>query len=226
MRPRLLPVTIAVAAVLLASKIAGFALVFLPDGPGVVASAEAAPAPEPGHVPAPPSANPVSAHSPAPPPVPIEPSAPVQSEISVEERKLLQDLRARRQELDSREHVLAQREGVLDAAEQRLGTRVGELSALQARLEQLDKERHERDEANWAGLVRVYEAMKPREAAAIFNDMDMPVLLNVLDRMKEAKMAAVLAAMQTDRARLATMQLAALRTRGTTVPPAHADSGS
>ncbi len=43
------------------------------------------------------------------------------------------------------------------------------------------------DDANWAGLVKVYETMKPRDAAAIFNDMDLPVLLQVLDRMKEAK---------------------------------------
>ena len=48
--------------------------------------------------------------------------------------------------------------------------------------------------------------MKPRDAAAIFNDLDMPVLLQVLDRMKEAKAAPILAAMQPDRAREATTE--------------------
>ena len=60
--------------------------------------------------------------------------------------------------------------------------------------------------------------MKPREAAAIFNDMDMPVLLQVVDRMKEGKTALIFGAMQPDRARLLTSQLAAKRSRTTTVP--------
>jgi flagellar motility protein MotE (MotC chaperone) len=78
------------------------------------------------------------------------------------------------------------------------------MPSLQARLEQLDQTRRERDDANWRGLVKTYEAMRPRDAAAILNDMDPPVLLQVLDRMKEAKAALVLAAMQPDRARTAT----------------------
>jgi len=61
--------------------------------------------------------------------------------------------------------------------------------------------------------------MKPRDAAAILNDMEMSVLLPVLDRMKETKAAAILAAMLPDRARVATTQLAALRTQAITVPP-------
>ena len=54
--------------------------------------------------------------------------------------------------------------------------------------------------------------MKPRDAATIFNDLDMPVLLQVVDRMKEAKAAPVLAAMQPDKARDVTAQLARMRT--------------
>ncbi len=165
--------------------------------------------------PAAPSSRPPSPHA-ASADLPVEPSAPPPPVISDEERQLLQDLRARRQELEARERTLTQREGVLSAAEQRLVARAGELAALQARLEQLEKARGQRDDANWAGLVKVYETMKPRDAAAIFNDMDMTVLLHVVDRMKEAKAAPVLAAMQPDRARLSTTQLAAQRTRSTT----------
>ena len=66
--------------------------------------------------------------------------------------------------------------------------------------------------------MKVYETMKPRDAASIFNDMDMPVLLQVVDRMKDTKVSPVLAAMQPDRARLVTTQLAAKRTRTITIP--------
>ena len=54
--------------------------------------------------------------------------------------------------------------------------------------------------------------MKPRDAANIFNDLQMPVLLQVLDRMKDAKTAVVMAAMNPDRARDVTAELAQMRT--------------
>ena len=88
-----------------------------------------------------------------------------------------------------------------------------ELQALQKKLEGLDAARKEREEAGWQGLVKLYEAMKPRDAATIFNDLEMPVLLQVVDRMKEAKAAPVLAAMQPDKARDLTAKLAQMRTR-------------
>ena len=137
--------------------------------------------------------------------------------ISAQERQLLQELRDRRRGLETRERLLTEREDVLKAAEQRLIARHGELAALQSKLEQLDHSRADRDEANWLGLVKMYEAMKPREAAAIFNDMDAPILLELIDRMKETKASAILATMQPDRARLATSQLAAKRSRTATL---------
>jgi flagellar motility protein MotE (MotC chaperone) len=133
------------------------------------------------------------------------------------ERGLLQDLRARRQELDRREAALKARESVLDAAEHRLSARVDELSALQKKLVVLDTARKQREEANWQGLVKLYENMRPRDAATIFNDLEMPVLLQVLDRMNERKAAPILAAMQPDRARLATAKLAEMRLHETSI---------
>jgi len=124
----------------------------------------------------------------------------------------------------ARDAALAERETLLSAAEKRLAARVDELTALRARLEALEAARKDRDEANWAGLVKVYETMKPRDAAAIFNDLDLPVLLQVVDRMKEAKAAAVLAAMLPDRARQVTAELAQMRARANTVAPPAATS--
>lgn len=149
----------------------------------------------------------------------VEPvQTPPEPPISAAERQLLQDLRNRRLELDVRERTLTDRAGMLEAAERRLLSRIAELSGLQARLETMEKDRRTHDDANWAGLVKLYETMKPRDAAIIFNDMEMAVLLQVVDRMRDTKASAVLAAMQPDRARLLTAQLAALRTRSVTVP--------
>jgi flagellar motility protein MotE (MotC chaperone) len=123
------------------------------------------------------------------------------------------ELRQRRLELDGREATLAARESILVATEQKLSARVVELQALQKKLETLEASRQQREDASWQGLVKLYESMKPRDAAVIFNDLDMPVLLQVVDRMKETKAAPVLAAMEADKARELTTKLADMRSR-------------
>jgi flagellar motility protein MotE (MotC chaperone) len=137
--------------------------------------------------------------------------------ISDSERAVLLELRARRQQLEAREQALAAREAVLAATDKKLSERVAELKALQTRLEALEAGRRERDEVSWRGLVKVYETMKPRDAATIMNELDLPVLLAVIDRMKEAKTAPILAAMQPDRARQVTAELALQRQRANAI---------
>jgi flagellar motility protein MotE (MotC chaperone) len=132
--------------------------------------------------------------------------------VSETERALLQDLRQRRQDLDALAASVATRESVMTAAEQKLATRMAELQTLQKKLESLDAAQKQKVETGWQGLVKVYEAMKPRDAANIFNDLQMPVLLQVLDRMKDSKTALVMAAMNPDRARDVTAELAQMRT--------------
>lgn len=118
---------------------------------------------------------------------------------------------------DQRERQLAEREAVLSAADKRLGERVMELVALQTRLQTLQNGLKEKEEANWGGLVKLYEGMRPRDAAVIFNALDKPVLLDLLDRMKPAKAGPVIASMEPEKARQVTADLAAKRTRSTTV---------
>jgi flagellar motility protein MotE (MotC chaperone) len=132
--------------------------------------------------------------------------------VSESERALLQDLRQRRKELDARAEAVAARESLMAATEQKLTARVVEMQTLQKKLEGLDAAQKQKEESGWQGLVKLYEAMKPRDAATIFNDLQMPVLLQVVDRMKDAKAAAVMAAMNPDKARDVTAELAQLRT--------------
>lgn len=165
----------------------------------------------PAAVKASPAKDPIAAAA-VPPATPPEPS------VNEAERAVLLDLRARRTQLEAREQAMAARDAMQAAAERRLNDRVTQLTALQARLEQLELTRRDRDDANWRGLVKTYEAMRPRDAATILNELDTPVLLQVLDRMKEAKAALVLAAMQPERARAATTGLAEVRSRSVAAP--------
>lgn len=125
-------------------------------------------------------------------------------------------LRARREALDERERSLALREQVIDAAERRLAARVSELTALQRAMEAQERAAQERDESGWTGLARLYEAMRPRDAAVIFNQLDMPILVQVVNRMGYRRAAPVLAAMDPDRARQLTAELTRLRAAGLT----------
>ena len=181
----------------------------------------AAPAPVPVAAPVrnvPPGLAPPTPSAAASAPIASTRAKPPNEPISDSERDLLLDLRRRRADLELRETALGAREAVLSGAERRLFVRVDELTALQARLEALETGRRQHDEANWRGLVKLYEAMRPRDAAVIFNDLDRAVLLAVLDRMKEAKAAPVLAAMLPDRARQATTELAQMRTLAAKAP--------
>jgi flagellar motility protein MotE (MotC chaperone) len=212
--PRLLPATIATLAALLVLKCGVLLEVAVlhgerPDSAMVAAAKaasteranEAAPArakPSVGGTDQKPITSPAKVESPLP--------------VSESERALLQDLRQRRKELDARAEAVAARESLMAATEQKLTARVVELQTLQKKLEDLDAAQKQKEEAGWEGLVKLYEAMKPRDAATIFNDLQMPVLLQVVDRMKDAKAAAIMAAMNPDKARDVTAELALLRT--------------
>ena len=126
-------------------------------------------------------------------------------------------LKSRRSQVEERERKLNEREAVVAAADKRLSERVNELTILQARLQALEGGLKDRDEANWTGMVKVYEGMRPKDAASIFNALDKPVLLEILDRMKPAKATPVIAAMEPEKARQVTADLSAKRTRSTTV---------
>ena len=146
-------------------------------------------------------------------PAPAAEPAPAPDPVQAAERAVLESLRNRRTALESREQSLEAREAVLAAAERRLTARLEEMAVMQQRLEALERGRSEREEAGWRGLVRTYEAMRPRDAAAVFDDLEMPVLLGIVDRMGERRVAPVIAAMRPDRARLLTTELARRRAR-------------
>lgn len=125
-----------------------------------------------------------------------------------EEIDLLQNLSARRAELDRREQRLDQRESLITAAEARIDSKIAEMKRLQDSISQLVEKKDKKDEDRIKKLISVYEKMKPKDAARIWNDLDMNILLQVAQGMREANTAAVLAEMSPDRARALTTELA------------------
>lgn len=200
--PRLLPMTMCALASLLAVRCVVTVRAVAPAFAATAPAAEAA----------------TSSGVPPQPAVPRITPAAAPCSTDPAELKLLSNLRARRAQLDKREAELARRESEVQAAGKRLMARVEELAALKGQLEQLEAQRQARDETSWRGLVKVYETMKPRDAAVIFDDLDMQVLSQVADRMREAKLAPVLAAMQPERARALTDELSRIRLKQNAPP--------
>jgi flagellar motility protein MotE (MotC chaperone) len=124
------------------------------------------------------------------------------------QRKALDELKERREVLDSLENRLSQREALLEVTEKRIEEKITELEAIRNELKDLLGEQSEQEEARMTSLVKIYEGMKPKDAAIIFDNLDMDILLGVISRMSERRSAPILASMSPERVQRLTTLLA------------------
>lgn len=124
---------------------------------------------------------------------------------------LLQQLAERRRVLETREQELEIRTGLLTAAEGRIDKKIEELKVLRETISGLIKTFDSQQDAKLLSLVKIYESMKPKDAATIFEDLELDILLEVAERMKERKLAPIMAKMDPVKAREMTVELARLR---------------
>jgi flagellar motility protein MotE (MotC chaperone) len=129
---------------------------------------------------------------------------------SAAEVDVLTNLTRRRAELDARERALNMRENLLNAGEGRVDQKIAALKSLQSQIQALLTQRDAAQDKQIASLVKTYSAMKPKDAARIFNSLADDVLLPVAKGMKSDVLAPVMAAMNPDAAQKLTVKLAAL----------------
>ena len=129
------------------------------------------------------------------------------------EIELLQKLVKRREKLERREHRLDLRESMLSATERRIDTKITELAKIKTTIEQLLIRHDAQQETTLKSLVKIYENMKPKDAARIFDRLDLGILLDVVERMRESKTAPIMANMAPARAESGTSALGARRPR-------------
>jgi len=122
--------------------------------------------------------------------------------------EMFDDLSSRRKGLEKREKELMTREALLRAAEQEIDRKYQELSGLRKEIEGLLEQQSDEEKARIASLVKIYEGMKPKDAARIFDTLDLDILVAVMSQMSERKLSPVLAAMNPERARTITIMLA------------------
>ena len=132
----------------------------------------------------------------------VDPAAMTGAELEV-----LQTLSARSKVLEKRAKDLDMREKLLQVAERRVDAKVVELKRIQSTINSLLKRHDKEKEAQMRSVVKIYENMKPKNAARIFEQLDMTVLLDVVERMREARMAPIMASMSPGKAKLITIAL-------------------
>ncbi len=128
------------------------------------------------------------------------------------EIELLQKLVKRREKLERLEYQFDLRESMLSATERRIDTKITELAKIKTTIEQLLKKHDVQQEAKLKSLVKIYENMKPKHAARIFDRLDLGILLDVVERMRETKTAPIMANMTPARAKSVTAALISRRT--------------
>jgi flagellar motility protein MotE (MotC chaperone) len=133
-----------------------------------------------------------------------EPAQPV----SPSERAILERLQSRRQELEARAREIDIRESLLKAAEKRIESRVEELKAVESRITTATEQKSEADAARFKGIITMYEGMKPKDAAKVFDRLEMPVLIEIASKIAPRKMSDILGLMSTEAAERLTVELA------------------
>lgn len=128
--------------------------------------------------------------------------------LSQAEVQVLQALGTRRAELEARGVALETQDGLMLAAEQRLSERLAELRALETHVNDLLGQLDEAQEQRLASLVDVYQRMRAKDAAAVFDGLEDDVLVQVASRMRQANLAEVMGRMDPNRARALTQMLA------------------
>jgi flagellar motility protein MotE (MotC chaperone) len=124
------------------------------------------------------------------------------------ERAILERLQERREELDTRARELDIRESLIQGAEKRMDAKLAELKDTEGRIKVETGEKNDADAARLKGLVTMYESMKARDAAKIFNGLETNVLIEVASAIKPQAMAEILALMSPDVAQRLTVELA------------------
>lgn len=131
-----------------------------------------------------------------------------QAGLSPAELQVLQSLGTRRGQLDQREQDLQTQLALMAAAEAKLDAKIKAMNALKANVEGMLAQADQRKQAEADRLVKVFEGMKPKDAAPRMVLLDDSVRLPIAAKMKERALSAILAQMPPTEAKKLTESLA------------------
>jgi flagellar motility protein MotE (MotC chaperone) len=130
------------------------------------------------------------------------------AQLSPAERALLERLSERRKELEQRQSELEMRDTLLKAAEKKLEERLNELKQAEERIVAATQKREEVEIQRLKDLVIMYENMKAKDAARIFDRLDIKLATDVARLIQPRRMSDILAQMSPEAAQKLTTALA------------------
>ena len=136
------------------------------------------------------------------------PADPMRPTLTAGERAVLESLQQRRQELETRAREMEVRDSLLKAAEKRIEQRLQELKETEARMTGAANKRDEAEIAKFKSLVSMYETMKAKDAAKIFDRLNMRILMEVVNVMNPRRMSDILGQMTPEVAERLTIEIA------------------
>ena len=128
--------------------------------------------------------------------------------VSASERAILERLQSRRQELEARAREIDLRETLLKAADKRIESRVEDMTAVESRITTATGQKAETDAARFKGIITMYEGMKPKDAAKVFDRLEMSVLFEIASQIAPRKMSDILGLMAPESAERLTVEMA------------------
>ena len=131
-----------------------------------------------------------------------------QPQVLPAERAILERLQSRRQELEARAREIDIRESLLKAAEKRIESKVEEMKAAEARISAASGQKNEAETTRLKNIVTMYEGMKPKDAAKVFDRLEMSVLLDIATQIAPRKMSDILGLMLPEAAERLTVEMA------------------
>src|SRR5438128_947028 len=85
---------------------------------------------------------------------------------------------------------------------------VEEMKATEAKISTATGQKAEQDAARFKGIITMYEGMKPKDAAKVFDRLEMSVLYEIASQIAPRKMSDILGLMQPEAAERLTVELA------------------
>ena len=123
------------------------------------------------------------------------------------ERELLEKLKDRREALAARDREMEMRDSLLRATERKIDEKIGQLRTLEGQAEGGAAGKND-PKSRYRPLVVMYESMKPKEAARVFDRLDIKVLIDLVGHMNPRKVSDIMAVMEPAAAEKLTVALA------------------
>lgn len=120
--------------------------------------------------------------------------------FSNSEIMILQELAERREILDARAKEIDKHALQLKVAEDEIDKKIAQLKKYEERLIELTNQYNKKEKENVDSLVKLYTAMKPKDAARIFNTLDLDITVAILKGMKPSTTSTIISQMNSERA--------------------------